>query len=52
MTQYDEKAIRAAQKKWRDQDLRTWASRKPEDIAERHDALLDLLCAHVPVNKE
>ena len=49
---YDEAKIAEAQKAWRKQDLKTWGQSDPESVAKRSDALLDLLCAHVPTPKE
>lgn len=49
MPKYDEKAISAAQENWRKVDMPTFGKSDEESIKARHDALLDLLCAHVPV---
>ena len=48
MKAYDEDAVSAAQKVWRKQDERTWGKQDAASVAERHDALVNLLWAHIP----
>lgn len=40
--------IAEAQAAWRKQDLKTWNKYGKESMAIRREALLDLMCAHVP----
>lgn len=51
MPKYDEQAISSAQENWRKIDLPTWGKKDEASIKARHDALLELLCAHVPVSE-
>lgn len=48
MATYDEEAVSAAQKIWRKQDERTWGKQDAASASERHGALVNLLCAHIP----
>ena len=52
MPKYDEPKIAAAQAAWRKQDLKTWDKFDVDSVTTRSDALLDLLCAHVPVARK
>jgi hypothetical protein len=52
VTQYDEKAIASAQEKWRKQDELTFGRWDAASMARRQEALLDLLCAHIPIPEE
>lgn len=46
---YDEKAVADAQASWRKQDMKTWEKWDAESVAKRHDSLIDLLSAHIPI---
>jgi hypothetical protein len=48
MKEYNEPEIAKAQAAWRKQDLKTWGKTDAGSVSTRHDALIDLLCAHVP----
>lgn len=48
----DESAIAKAQEKWRAQDEETWDKWDKDSMARRKEALLDLLCAHIPIKDE
>ena len=49
MVDYNEAAIKDAQAKWREIDEPTWGKLDRGSVKVRHEALLDLLCAHIPV---
>jgi hypothetical protein len=49
MPTYNEPDIAAAKAAWRKQDIKTWGKLDADSVSTRHDALIDLLCAHVPI---
>jgi hypothetical protein len=49
MAEYDKAEVANAQSAWRKQDMETWGKRDDKSISERKHALVDLLCAHIPV---
>ena len=52
MAEYNEDAIREARENWHKTDRRTFEKKDRESLNARHNAVLDLLCAHIPVRKD